>query len=261
MVEMVGAVQPRVEILGVGVDRVDAAEALARVQALIRAGRPAQVVTANAELVMHARRDPELAEVVRQAALVVPDGIGLIWAAGLLGDPLPERVPGIELAERLVAESGSAGYSVYFLGAAPGVAEEAAARLRARYPDLQLAGVRHGYFRPEEEPAVLEAIASARPGLLLVGLGMPRQEKWIARHLAQLGVPVAVGVGGSFDVWSGRVRRAPRWMQRLGLEWAYRLARQPRRALRMTALPRFAAAVLAERWWGRRRPAVPGGAP
>ncbi|HEY8417424.1 MAG TPA: WecB/TagA/CpsF family glycosyltransferase [Limnochordales bacterium] len=234
----------RVTILGTGVDPVTKAEALDRAEALIRRGEPAQVVTINPELVMHAQRDPAVAAALARAALVVPDGIGIVWAARLLGRPVPERVPGIEFAEGLLHRAAVLGYRVFLLGAAPGVAEEAARRLAARCPGLMVAGTHHGYFRPEDEAAVVEAIRRAQPHILLVALGAPRQELWIARHLEACRVPLAVGVGGSLDVFAGRVRRAPVWMQQVGLEWLYRLVRQPARAGRMLALPQFALRVL-----------------
>jgi len=226
------------------VDAVTMADAVARAEALLRRGRPSMVVTTNPELVMHAQRDPELARALARAELVVPDGIGVVWAARVLGHPVPQRVPGVDLAEALLARAAAAGYRVYLLGAARGVAETAAQRLAARFPGLVVAGTHHGYFRPEEEPAVLAAVRQAAPHILLVALGAPRQELWIARHKSAWDVPLALGVGGSLDVFAGRVRRAPRWVQAVGLEWLYRLVRQPSRTGRMLALPRFAARVL-----------------
>ncbi|HEX6971524.1 MAG TPA: WecB/TagA/CpsF family glycosyltransferase, partial [Limnochordia bacterium] len=251
-------------ILGARVDRVTLAGALERVEATWEAAegphmgeRPtAVVITANPELVMAAQRDPELAALVEAADLVIADGIGLVWAARLLGDRLPERIPGIELAEALIARLARRGGSAYLLGAAPGVAAEAAARLAADHPGWRLAGVQHGYFSESDEEAVVAAIREAAPDLLLVGLGAPRQEKWIGRHRHRLGAAVAIGVGGSFDVFAGRVPRAPAGWRRWGLEWAFRLLRQPTRARRMLALPRFAGRVLASAWRGSapRRP-------
>lgn len=234
----------RISVLGTGVDPVSMAQALARAEALIGRGQPSMVVTINPELVMHAQRDTALARALDRADLVVPDGIGIVWAARILGHPVPERVPGVELTEGLIQRAAARGYRVYFLGAAPGVAEEAARRLTARYPGLAVAGTHHGYFKPEEEAAVVAAVRRVRPHILLVALGAPRQELWIARHLHQCQAALALGVGGSLDVFAGRVQRAPRWVQAVGLEWLYRLVRQPARAGRMLALPRFAARVL-----------------
>ena len=238
---------PRIDILGVGFDPVDLDGALARVAGLVARGSPALAVTANTEIVMTARRAADLAAVLAGAALVVADGVGVVWASRCLGRPLPARVPGIELAERVLAEAARRGWPVYLLGGRPGAAEQAAARLQERYPGLRIAGCGHGYFGPEQEARVVEAIRAAGPALLFAGLGMPRQERWLARQLAALGVPVAMGIGGSLDVWAGHAHRAPRAMQTLGLEWLYRLAREPRRLGRQLAIPHFMALIVARR--------------
>lgn len=257
---MVQDVAPRdtVSVLGVAVDRLPMREAVEKVASLIaESGRgqrheTAHVVTANSEIIMLAKEQPDFAEILARAALVVPDGMGVVWAARLLGDHLPERVAGIDLMDQVLAVCAARGWRPFFLGAAPGVAQEAVQALKQRYPELQMAGVHHGYFDAAEEPTVLKMIAEASPDLLLVAMGAPRQEYWIAHHRAELRVPVAVGVGGSLDVWAGRTARAPRWMREIGLEWAYRLIRQPRRLLRMAALPRFVVTVLRYRWFGPR---------
>ncbi len=229
-------------------------DAVERIESLMAtsASEMNHVVTANSEMVMMARERPDFARILERATLVVPDGIGVVWAARLLGDYLPERVAGIDLMDQVLARCAERGWRPFLLGAAPGVAEQAAAVLRQRYPGLEIAGVHHGYFEPADEAAVLDRIKSASPDLLLVAMGAPRQEYWIARHRHQLSVGVAAGVGGSLDVWAGHVTRAPRWMRDAGLEWAYRLIRQPRRLLRMTALPRFALIVLWDRFFGGR---------
>ncbi|MGE5578148.1 MAG: WecB/TagA/CpsF family glycosyltransferase [Syntrophothermus sp.] len=254
------------EVLGVAVDDLTMEEALARIEDFIRSGRPHQVVTANPEMVMRSRRDPELAAILREAALVTADGVGIVWASRQLSKPpnkpsdkpvepntpLAERITGVELTTALLKLAAAAGYRVFLLGAAGGVAEEAARRVMAAYPGLKVAGVQHGYFRPDEEPAVVRKIFQAQPEILLVGLGSPRQEKWIRHHLHELGTPVCIGVGGTLDILAGMARRAPGWMQRSGLEWLYRLWRQPARIGRMLAIPKFMAAVLMERFRGRR---------
>ena len=240
----------RVDILGVGFDAVTMEEAVRRVADLLEAGA-GQVVTANPEIVMAANEPTRDGEALRRAiaasALVVADGIGVVLASRLLGTPLPERIPGVELAERAIGVAARAGKRVYLLGARPGVAEEAAARLLARHPGLVIAGVRDGYFGNDENAAVVAAIARSGADLLLVGMGAPKQELWIAEHFRRTGVKVAIGVGGALDVYAGRVRRAPAAFRRLGLEWAYRLAREPRRIRRFVALPRFVARVLLSR--------------
>lgn len=251
-----------VSILGVAVDRVDMSSAASRISEMIAAHREAaasgaplppvgHVITANTEMVMMARGNPALAEVFAAASLVVPDGIGLVWAAGVFGDPLPERVAGIDLMEEVLAACTRHGWRPFLLGAAPGVAEEAGRLLQRRYPDLEMAGWHHGYFEPGQTADILACIEASEADLLLVALGAPRQEEWIAAHRRLLRVPVAIGVGGSLDVWAGHAPRAPRWWREAGLEWLYRLLRQPRRAVRMLALPRFAATVFWTRWQKR----------
>lgn len=233
----------QIDLLGVRIDLVSMDEALARIEEFIRDGSPHHVVTADASAVLRAHTDPRFREILRDAALVVPDGIGVVWAVRLLGWRVPERVPGVELVERLCALSAQRGYRVFFLGAAPGVADEAARVLSARYPGLRVAGTYHGYFRPEEEEGILAMIQGSHPHILFVALGVPAQEVWISRYRETLGIPVCIGVGGSFDVLSGRLRRAPRWMQRIGLEWLFRWYQEPWRWRRILALPRFALLV------------------
>lgn len=207
---------------------------------------PHLVFTPNAEIIARAQRQPDLQAALRAADLTVPDGIGVVWAARRLGTPVPERVPGIELLDALLARAVQAGWRVYFLGARPGVAEEAARRLRERWPGLTVVGTHHGYFGAADEAEVLAAIRAAAPDILVVALGAPKQELWLTRHRADLPVRVALGVGGSLDVFAGRVERAPLVWRRLGLEWLYRLVRQPRRLGRALFLPRFVLAVLGE---------------
>jgi len=246
----------RFDIMGVGFDPVDLDGAVARVVAFAEGGVPSLAVTANTEMVMRARHDADLANLLAGAALVVADGVGVVWASRYLHRPLPARVPGIELAERLLAEAARRRWRIYLLGGRPGTAEQAAARLRASYPGLEIAGCAHGYFTPGDEPQVVETVRAAAPSLLLAGLGTPRQERWLARHLAALGVPAAMGIGGSLDVWAERAHRAPRSMQTFGLEWLYRLAREPRRLRRQLTIPHFMALVIIRRagdaWRARR---------
>jgi N-acetylglucosaminyldiphosphoundecaprenol N-acetyl-beta-D-mannosaminyltransferase len=232
--------QARVHILGVPFDQVTLKVAVERIATFLDSTAAHQVVTANPEGVMLAQQDKDLAQAVKAADLVVADGIGVVWAAQKLGQPLPERVPGIELTQRLLQLAAEKGYGVYILGGAPGVAEEAAAKLAAQFPGLNIVGFHHGYFDEQAGVKIEQDIKAAAPHLLLVGLGMPKQEIWIHRRGKKLGVPVAIGVGGSLDVFAGRVKRAPSWMCKLGLEWFYRLVTQPQRAVRMLALPRFA---------------------
>ncbi|WP_413779977.1 WecB/TagA/CpsF family glycosyltransferase [Anaeroselena agilis] len=235
----------RVDVLGVQIDAVTLAEAVRTVEGFIAEGGPHLVATANAEMVMAAGRDRELARILADAALVVPDGAGVVWAARHLGQPVPERVAGFDLAEELLARAATEGWRVFFFGGAPGIAAKASEAAAAKWPGLTVAGVRDGYFAPEEAASIAAAIRASKPHILLAALGVPKQEKWLAAQATTLAVPVSMGVGGTFDVMAGVTRRAPLWMQRAGLEWLYRLGCDPKRIGRMMALPRFVMRVLA----------------
>lgn len=238
-------------MLGVGIDRVTRDEAVATATAWLTGavpGGPRHIVTANPEMVMQAQDDPELAAILRAAELVVADGIGLVWASRLLGDPLPHRIPGIELAEALCARAADAGAPVYFVGGEPGVAEKAACNLAHRFPGLRVAGTHHGFFSADEGVALYDRIEQSGAALVLVAMGVPRQERWIAAARRRISARLLMGVGGAFDVFAGRSRRAPVWMQRLGVEWLFRLVQEPKRVRRMASLPKFALRVLQERW-------------
>lgn len=244
--------EAKVDLLGVPVSRTDMAGALSRIQEFIVSRSPHMVVTSDSSAIVRARRDPELQSILQAADLVTPDGAGVVWMAKVLDLPLWERVSGVDLVEGICRLAAEQGYSVYLLGAAPGVAEEAAGNLKSRHPGLKVAGTHHGYFLEEEESQIVEEIRSLEPEVLFVALGIPKQEKWIRRHLERLPVSVAIGVGGSFDVISGRVKRAPRWMQRAGLEWLYRTWREPKRIPRLLALPRLVLMTLAQKFLRRR---------
>jgi N-acetylglucosaminyldiphosphoundecaprenol N-acetyl-beta-D-mannosaminyltransferase len=231
---------------------VDVQEAVARCRAFLAQGGSHLICTPNSEMIMAARQHPELAAALARADLVIPDGMGVVWAGKILGSPLPGRVTGIDLFLALCQAAAREGWSIYLLGGKPGVAQEAAAKLAARFQGLKIAGCQHGYFAGREEPAVLSQIKRAAPEILAAGLGSPRQELWLEEHLPKLGVPLGLGIGGSFDVLSGQKKRAPQAVSKLGLEWAWRLAKEPSRLPRMTALPRFALAVLKERLGGGR---------
>ncbi|WP_334109308.1 WecB/TagA/CpsF family glycosyltransferase [Thermodesulfitimonas autotrophica] len=234
----------RVYVLGAPVDVVTIAAAVARVSELIARGGTHQVVTLNPEYLYRAQREPDLLAIAREASLVTADGVGVVWAASVYGYSLPGRVTGIDLLVALCDRAAAEGWRVFFLGGQPGVAAAAASRLKAEYPGLMIAGEHHGYFTADEEAMVLEKIKAAAPQLLFVGLGAPKQERWIYKYRQELGNVVAMGVGGSFDVLSGRAKRAPAWMQRWGLEWLGRLFYEPHRWRRMLVLPRFALLVL-----------------
>ena len=237
----------RVNILGVAVDAVTMPEAVAAVEYYMDARAGVTVATANAEMIMRATKDAALRDVLAAAALVVPDGAGTVWAARHLGHAMPERVAGYDLVQELLRRAPAAHRRIYFFGAAPGVAEKAKAKAEQLYPGIKIVGVRDGFFSADMNDAIISDIRTARPDLLLVALGVPKQEKWIHRHLAALGVPVAIGVGGTLDVMAGVMKRAPRWMQRAKLEWLFRGMLQPKRARRLLALPKFVLKVHAAR--------------
>lgn len=226
-----------IHLFGVNVHRLKMDQAVEAIEGFLQEGGPHHVVTADTSALVLAQKDAALREIINRAALVTPDSFGVVWAARRLGQPLPERVAGIDLMERLCARSAETGRRVYLLGAAPGVAECAARRLEDRFPGLRIVGARHGFFPPEEEEAIASEIADLKTELLFVALGIPRQEKWIACNLSRTGATVAIGVGGSLDVFSGRVKRAPRWMQRFNIEWLYRLWRNPRKINKVLTLP------------------------
>jgi N-acetylglucosaminyldiphosphoundecaprenol N-acetyl-beta-D-mannosaminyltransferase len=235
----------RINVLDVPVDIVTMEEAVQIIDGYIHEKRTHLIVTANAEMVMQADADKELHAILAQADMVVADGAGVVWAAKYQGCPLRERVAGADLVPRLFELSVQKGYKVFMLGAAPGIAQRAAANIRERFPGVHICGIQDGYFARDEEAAVVARIKEANPDILLIALGVPRQEKWIWRYKDHLNIPVCMGVGGVFDVLAGVAQRAPLWMQKASLEWLYRLLKQPERLGRMSALPKFVLRVLA----------------
>jgi N-acetylglucosaminyldiphosphoundecaprenol N-acetyl-beta-D-mannosaminyltransferase len=241
----------KISILGLPVHRVSTDEVLRFCEdAIARRSSPCHIVTADASMAVIARRDPDLREIIRAADLVTPDGAGILWASRLLRCPLTHKVSGVDLVGHAARLSAQHGWRLFFLGAGPGVAEEAAECLRARYPGAQIVGTQDGYFTAEQEADVLTRIQAAQPDILFVAFGIPRQEKWISRHKAALGVPISVGIGGSFDVHSGRVRRAPVWMQEHGMEWLHRLYANPKKIGKVMTLPQFILLALRQRFLG-----------
>ena len=238
-------------VAGVRVDRVTQTQALDAIERIIVQRRDGaeqqscqQVVTVNPEFLMAAQRDRVFHSSINEAALVVADGMGIVWATRFLREPVPERITGTDLLPPLAQRCAEKGYRLYLLGAAPGVAELAAERLRTLAPGVQIVGAYAGSPAPAEEDEIIERVRAAQADVLCVAYGAPAQELWIYRNLARLPVAVALGVGGAYDFLSGRQRRAPRVMQRLGLEWLYRLYREPWRWRRMLALPQSALLVL-----------------
>lgn len=222
----------RATVLGCRLDRVDFDRALAVCDYVISQRDFAQHMAINAAKLVAMRSDPELRRGIEQCELVTADGQSVVWASRLLRDPLPERVAGIDLMHSLLRRATSAGYRVYVLGARKAVLEAAVARIELDYPGIALVGYRDGYYSEAEEEAVALAIAAARPDILLVAMSSPRKEYFLGRYGRSLGVPFIMGVGGAIDVMAGITKRAPRPLQRLGLEWLYRLVQEPRRLAR-----------------------------
>ena len=241
-----------VRILGVRVDAITFDRMLDRIGAWIREGGSHQICTVNPEFVMEARRNPVFASVLEAADLCIPDGVGLLWAARRLGSRLPERVTGSDGVPLISARAAEKGWRLYFLGAAPGVADRAGARLVELYPGLQVAGAYSGSPADADAPEIIARIRAVHPDVLFVAYGAPKQDLWIARHAADLGVPAMMGVGGSLDFLVGAQKRAPKWLRQLNLEWLYRLIVQPWRWRRQMALPRFVLAVMKEKYLGPR---------
>jgi len=247
----------RIEILGVPVDCFVRSETAEIVRQLLASRKPSAVLAVNPEKVMHARRTPELMSALRNAGLLIPDGIGVVLAARLIQKASVDRIPGAELMPEICNVCRQDGKSVFLLGGKPGVGERAAATLSSLYPGLQIAGIQHGYFSSEDEEELVERINESGAAALFVALGTPRQERWIGKWRMQLATPLIQGVGGTFDVLSGEVARAPVLFRALHLEWFYRLVTQPTRLGRQLVLPHFAWLVLRDavgnRFDARRR--------
>ncbi len=221
-----------VDVWGLPLARMDMAAVLARIDDLIERGDPAFFITANLHYARLSAREPQLNDVNSRAAFITADGMPMIWYSRLTGRPLPQRVAGSELVELLSRRAEERGYRVFFLGGAEGVARRAADRLLARHPRLAVAGVEAPEFsrmNASDHAALVRRIRSTRPDILFAALGQPKGELWIDRHCAAMGVPACVQIGASLDFLAGSARRAPRWMQRAGAEWLYRMAREPRR--------------------------------
>jgi N-acetylglucosaminyldiphosphoundecaprenol N-acetyl-beta-D-mannosaminyltransferase len=242
----------RITVLGVTIDNITEPEALERIAGWVAGRQPHQVVTVNPEFVVEARHNAAFRRVLAAADMATPDGAGLLLAARLRATPLRGRVTGVALTRLLAGAASKHGWRIFFLGAAPSVAEQAAAVLAGEFPGLSVAGCYAGSPRAEDEAAIRTMVQAAKPDILLVAYGHPAQDLWIARNQPLLRVPVAIGVGGTFDEIAGRVPQAPAWMHRLGLKWLYRLITQPWRWRRIVnAVPVFLWLVLTE---GRHTP-------
>ncbi len=233
-----------VELMGAPIDRLRHEEAIATIETYVTARTPRQIATVNLDFLRIARDVPAFAETLRTADLALADGMPLVWASRLAGAPLPHRVAGVDLVDAICDRGSSLGWSVFLLGAAPGVAQAASVAMVRRHPGLRIAGVYSppvGHWDDLEEKRIRDQISGSQPDILLVALGAPRQDVWISENKLRLGVPVSVGVGCTFDVLAGDKLRAPRWVQRIGMEWSFRLITEPRRLWRryLSDLPTF----------------------
>lgn len=233
----------RIGLLGARVDGLTLEQFAERISLFIEKKESCFVITLNPELLYSAQSDRGLLAMINRAGLVTADGVGIVWACRVAGTPVPERVTGIDLMMRLLERASVEGWRVFFLGSRPGVADMAAERAEQLLPGLKVVGTHHGYFSDRDSDEVVGRIEAASPDLLFVALGSPRQERWIDRHLERLGGAAAMGVGGSLDVLSGNVRRAPEWFCERNLEWLGRLLNDPGRWRRMLVLPKFAIMV------------------
>lgn len=244
----------RISILGVGFDNLTKAQALEKLTDNIKKGEAMYVVTPNPEFVYACYHDPSLYPLLEGAGLCVPDGIGVIYAAKIQKTPLKERVAGIELGEELISWASCNSKSVFFLGGKPTVAEKAAEKLAEKYPGLKVAGTHDGYFK--DDAPVVKEVADSGADIVFCCMGFPRQERFMAANLAQSGAKVMLGLGGALDVFAGEVKRAPEFFCRAGLEWFYRLMKEPSRIGRMMKLPAFLFTVIGKQLTGSNRKGV-----
>ncbi len=233
-----------VKIFGVRFDKVNALEANKKFISFMESDRLKTIFTPNSEIVMKAQEDPEFKEILNEGDLVIPDGIGVIIASKIHHLGLNERVPGIEMMSMMLEYCNRTGKSIYLFGGKPTVADMAAEKIKAAYPNLVIAGTQDGYYDASNELNILDDINGKKPDILFVALGAPKQEKWISKYKKTINASVAIGVGGSLDVWAGTVKRAPVFFQKTGLEWFYRLLKQPTRIGRMMSLPKFMIKVI-----------------
>lgn len=234
----------KVNILGVSVDMVGVSRATDKIMRFLDEERLHAVYTPNSEIIMAAYKDEAFKSVLNDADMLTADGIGVVYASRILGKPIAERAPGYDIACELLERIKGTSHSVFLFGGKPGVAEKAKEKMLELYPGLNIAGMRNGYFKDEDEAEIVNEINAARADILFVCLGAPKQEKWINAHKSELMPRVAMGIGGSLDVFAGEVARAPKFYCEHGLEWFYRLIKQPTRAKRMLALPKFGFTVL-----------------
>lgn len=238
-------------IMGVNVNAITMNQALEFALSKIDSNEMCMTATPNAEMVMLAQKDNEFAQILNNCDMCIADGAGIIWAGEQLGYHFPERVAGADFVEKLLESAVQKQLPVYFLGGALGVAEKAVHRIKDKYGDFPVSGIHNGYFDEKEEIKIIEEIRANNTKILLVGMGVPKQEKWIYKNKEKLGNLFSIGIGGVFDVMAGIVPRAPKWMQQNRLEWAYRLFKQPKRIGRVMAIPAFMIKI--KQWKGKRK--------
>jgi N-acetylglucosaminyldiphosphoundecaprenol N-acetyl-beta-D-mannosaminyltransferase len=243
----------RISMMGCQIDNLTMEETLERVGEFIADGTPHQHVVVNVDKMVKAARDPELRRIINDCALINVDGMPVVWASRLLGKPLKERVAGVDLFQALMERAAERGWRVFLLGAQESVLQSVRARYERELPALQIAGMRNCYWSPEEEVGVVEQIAEAKADLLFVAISSPKKERFLGAYQARMRVPFAMGVGGTFDVVAGKVKRAPVWMQRSGLEWFYRFLQEPRRMAHRYFVEDMAFFPLLFREWRRTR--------
>lgn len=240
-----------IKILGVKIHQVTNESAYNRFLTLIEEPQMSMICTPNTEIVMMAQGDAELKEVLEDADLVIPDGIGLVYASKIHQLGLTERVTGIDTMDRILKYANNTKKSIFLFGGKPGIAEKAEEAIREAYPNIQFKGCQDGYFKKEEEDKIIDHINEVKPDLLFVALGAPKQEKWIYANRKTLNVKVAMGIGGALDVWAGTAKRAPKLFIKCHVEWLYRLLKEPTRIGRMLSLPKFMIKVLISRDFSR----------
>ncbi|MCR4718905.1 MAG: WecB/TagA/CpsF family glycosyltransferase [Firmicutes bacterium] len=241
----------KLNVLGVRIDNVTVETATDRILEMVKSGGNHAVFTPNSEIVYAAYKDSEFCSLLNSADMLTPDGIGIVYASKILGKPLLERAGGYDIACNLINRVAESGERLYLFGGKPEVAEKAAENLRKKYPFINIVGTRNGYFTKDEENGIIDDINQSGADILFVCLGSPMQEKWIFKNRGRLSCRVMMGIGGSLDVFAGVTERAPESWQKLGLEWLYRLKKEPKRFWRMLALPKFAFTVLLK---GRKYP-------
>jgi N-acetylglucosaminyldiphosphoundecaprenol N-acetyl-beta-D-mannosaminyltransferase len=245
----------RIEMMGCAIDNLSMEETLQTIEGFIASGLPHQHVVVNVDKLVKARHDPGLRQIINDCALINVDGMPVVWASRLLGKGLKERVAGVDLFDALMVRAAEKGWRVFLLGAREEIVSSVRALYAARYPQLVFAGHRNGYWKPEEESQVVEEIAAAQADLLFVAISSPRKEQFLGAHQAVMRIPFAMGVGGTFDVAAGKIKRAPRWMQNSGLEWAYRFLQEPRRMFRRYFVEDMAFfGMFVREWRNARRP-------